>query len=88
MNEKNWIKQARDLLIEKAVNGIIPFQNYIELERNVKHTIISYGLLFAAQKEQIFEFIHDLVTSQKYAPKELKKRILLRLRTFFSTYIK
>ncbi|MFO8020409.1 MAG: hypothetical protein R6U96_17440 [Promethearchaeia archaeon] len=89
MSKQNWIENARNLLIEQAINEIFPFQNYFELERNVKHVIISYGLLFAAQKEGIFKFIRNFHPSKQYpSPNEIENCLLSKLKDFFSTYIK
>lgn len=89
MNKSNWIEDARNLLIGKTLEEIITFTNYIELERNIKHVIISYGLLFAAQKEGIFDYIDKLITAEEhYSPKELEEQILPKLINFLSSNIR
>jgi tRNA-binding EMAP/Myf-like protein len=89
MKKENWIENARKLLVKEALNELLPFNNYVELQRNVRHVVLSYGLLFSAQEEGIFNFIKDLITAEaQYSSKELKKKIMPKLRTFFSTHIK
>ena len=82
--KSDWIKEARESLVNGALEKVYPAVDIRDLELRGINSVAHLGLIMEATKENLFDYLKNFEGNFE----ELKQKTILRVKGFLTRYVK